>query len=284
MNDFIRERICFYGGHQSAFALADYAVRFGAAGLELMNFCDEFQTPDMKAAREIGAYAKKHALKLPCFSAGINFAEGDRKEKLSRIKGYVDICSELEIPYMHHTLVIPLEEPEDYSYAVKVGIESAHEIYEYAKKRGVQTILEEQGFVFNGVGGYKLLDNPLTCNCKTLLDVGNIMFVDECAENFISYYSEKIVHVHLKDYKISSEPLENSTAISSLTKNDVYKTRGGKILTACELGTGDVNYPEISKKLKEINYNGYYSFEFEIVPEDAEIDRVLKRMTAYFGE
>ena len=284
MNDFVRERVCFYGGCESVFETVDYAVRFGAAGIELMNFCEEFKTPDMKMAKEVSAVAKRYGLRLPCFSAGINFAEGDREKKLSRIKGYVDICSELEIPYMHHTLVIPLEEPEDYSFAVRIGIESAHEIYEYAKARGVQTILEEQGFVFNGVEGYRLLDNPLTRNCKTLLDVGNIMFVDECAEDFIDSYAERIVHVHLKDYVISDKPLKNSSVIKSLTHGDVYKSKGGKCLTACEIGTGDVNYPEISRKLKKIQYNGCYSLEFDTIPSDDEISRVLKNITKYFGE
>lgn len=284
MNDFVREKICFFVGRPSVYELMDYAVRFGAAGVELMNFCDELSTPDMKIARDIGAYAKKNGLKIPCFSAGINFATGDRSEKVKRIKGYVDICSQLEIPYLHHTLVIALNEPSDYAAAVNAGIESAHEIYEYAKEKGVKTLLEEQGYVFNGVKGYALLNNPYTQNCGALLDVGNIMFVDERAEDFMPFCEKKIAHVHLKDYKVSDEPPKNSDVIKSLTNSEYYRSRGGKYISVCELGTGDVNYPAISEKLKDIGYGGHYSLEFDSMPDDAELLRVLDRMSGYFGE
>ena len=103
-------------------------------------------------------------------------------------------------------------------------------------------------------------------------------------EDFIDSYAERIVHVHLKDYVISDKPLKNSTVIKSLTHGDVYKSKGGKCLTACEIGTGDVNYPEISRKLKKIQYNGCYSLEFDTIPSDDEISRVLKNITKYFGE
>ena len=284
MNDFVRERICFFVGRPSVYELMDYAARFGAAGVELMNFCDELATPDMKVARDVGAYAKKRGLKIPCFSAGINFATGDRLEKVKRIKGYADICSQLEIPYLHHTLVIALNEPSDYAAAVEAGIESAHEIYEYAKARGVKTLLEEQGYVFNGVKGYALLDNPYTKNCGALLDVGNIMFVDERAEDFMATCADKIEHVHLKDYIVSDEAPSSAAIMKSLTNSEYYRSRSGKYISACEFGTGDVNYPAISKRLKDIGYKGYYSLEFDSMPSDEELLRVLGRMSRYFGE
>ena len=97
MTDFIREKLCFYSsvlkGQNSSFQIAKSAADHGAAGLELMNFSDELKKPDMKAAKEIGAYAKSLGLKLPCFSCGVNFAE-DTKARIENIKRYADICSE----------------------------------------------------------------------------------------------------------------------------------------------------------------------------------------------
>lgn len=278
MKDFIREKVCFYSsmfpGRSSAWEIARYAAKRGAAGVELMGFCDELRTPDMKTAREIGDFAKANGLALPCFSAGINFAAGDAREKIERMKGYVDICEALEIPYFHHTVVLSLEKPADFDAAAKIGIEATAEINEYAARHGVKTIIEDQGFVFNGVKNYSLLIDGVKGDLGTLLDVGNIMFVDERAEDFLDAYAEKTVHVHIKDYKLTKTPLAPSS----------YKTLAENYLTACEIGTGDINFEKIADGLRKINYGGYYSMEFENVSGEDEIDRVLERMYSWFGE
>ncbi len=279
MKDFIREKVCFYSsmfpGRSSAWEIARYAAKRGAAGLELMNFCEELNRPDMAVAREIGAFAKANGLALPCFSAGINFAAGDTREKIERMKGYVDICEALEIPYFHHTVVLPLEKPADFDAAAKIGIEATAEINEYAARRGVKTIIEDQGFVFNGVKNYDLLMKGVNGKLGTLLDVGNIMFVDERAEDFLDAYAEKTVHVHIKDYKLTDAPIPGQTS---------YKTLGENYLTACEIGTGDINFEKIADGLRGIGYSGYYSLEVENVSGEDEIDRVLQRMYSWFGE
>ena len=94
MTDFIREKVCFYSsvlkGQNSSWQIARSAAAHGVVGLELMNFSDELKTPDMKAAKEIGAFAKSLGLALPCFSCGVNFAE-DTKARVENVKRYADI-------------------------------------------------------------------------------------------------------------------------------------------------------------------------------------------------
>ena len=101
IKDFIRERICFYSSmfphSSSAYEISALADKLGAAGVELMNFCTELKTPDMKVAREIGAYLRERNLTIPCFSCGINLVKDDGGASMKNLRGYADICAELGI-------------------------------------------------------------------------------------------------------------------------------------------------------------------------------------------
>ena len=94
-----------YRGRSSSYEIIDCAERFEVGGVELMNFSTELSTPDIKIAKEIGKYARARGLSLPCFSVGID-AIANPEESAKRLRGYAEICSELEIPYLHHTIAL----------------------------------------------------------------------------------------------------------------------------------------------------------------------------------
>ena len=108
----------------------------------------------------------------------------------------------------------------------------------------------------------------------TVLDVGNINFVDELAEDFCAAFIDNICHVHIKDYKITDEPIG---AVQ-------FKSAGGKYITSCEFGLGDINLPAVAKQLADHGYNGFYALEFDGTSDDGEVDRVLERMYNIFRE
>ena len=194
IKDFIRERICFYSSmypkRSSAYEISALADKLGAAGVELMNFCTELSTPDMKTAREIGAYLRDRSLTIPCFSCGINLVKDDGGEAMSLLRGYAEICSELNIPYLHHTVVPGLSASSlggSIDELFERGTEAALEINEYAAHLGVKTVIEDQGFVLDHVG-----DKPATL--IPLLVYGAFMknnrgikraLVDEIYENLV---------------------------------------------------------------------------------------------------
>lgn len=277
MKDFIRERVCFYtsvfSDRFSEHEMLEYASSHGAAGLELFNYSEELKTPDMKAAREIGKRARQLALKIPCFSAGLDFASGNYSEKLELAKGYIDICSELEIPLFHHTLIFALSEPSDLDVAKRIGLETALLLSDYAKGRGVKTVIEDQGFVYNGLENYKYLIDASNSGIGILLDVGNTFFVDESPVDFLRGLGRKVDHVHIKDYEVSD--------FDALGKAR-YRSRAGKYISSVEIGTGEVDFPKIAEELLSFGYSGVYSIESSLSGE-AEVDRVLDRLYRWFG-
>ena len=278
MSDFIREKICFYSsvlqGQNSSWQIAKSAIEHGVAGLELMNFSDELKTPDMKAAKEIGAYAKANGLALPCFSCGVNFAE-KTKERLEYIKRYADICSELEIPYLHHTLIMMWDyaaQINKISEYMDIAVECALEINDYADKRGVKTLVEDQGFVVNGVTRYSEFVKRTDNKIGVLLDFGNIMFMDESAVDFYAAFPD-VKQVHVKDFLISDSPLSSNG----------HKSAGGKYLNYCDFGKGDVDMTKLAQMLKANKYDGYYSLEFLPYNSNDEIKVLLGKMATTFG-
>ena len=280
MKNFISNRICLYSspvpGRSSAYEIAEYAAKFGVAGIELMNFCDELRTPDMKAAREIGAHVKSLGLATPCFSAGINIAGDDRREALERLKGYADICSELEIPYLHHTIFPLLREkltPEGAEEIFRIGIESALEIYDYSERLGVKTLVEDQGLVFNGVKNYRRFMEMTDWKIGTVLDFGNIMFVDERPEDFADAFMHNVRHVHIKDYKYLSPSDENSHA---------YESISDKRFVGTAMGEGDVGIDILAAKLTAADYGGYYSLEYDGLKSTAAAELDLHNVAKSF--
>ena len=277
-----RNRICFYTsmfeGRSSVWEIAEFAVKKGVGALELMNFCDELRTPDITEARKIGKFARAHNLALPCFSIGVNFYEDQSRAKNIEIaKSYADVCAELEVPYLHHTAILNLDKAslkKPMDELMDIAADVSLQINDYAAKRGVKTIIEDQGLVVNGIKGYKQFRERTNGRIGALLDVANIMFVDEVAEDFCREFISSIRHVHLKDYLLTDTAL----------KPEGYITCGGKFLTDCEIGTGVVNFKEILSELEDGGYDGYYSLEFMGVKSETEVDRVLERMKSGFHE
>lgn len=87
-------------------------------------------------------------------------------------------------------------------------------------------------------------------------DVGNIVAYGY-PEQWIRILGERIVRVHLKDFKRSV----------------------GTIDGFCPLGEGDVDWPEVKKALNEVGYDSYLTCEIGAVSEDE-----LRRAAAFTRE
>ncbi len=271
------DKLCFYSRVtpnpiSSCMQIASEAVRYGVGGLELMNFCEELRTPDMAVAKTVGKFAKENGLALPCFSVGCTFLKPNPRETIEYLKGYANICSELEIPYLHHTIILELnhENLAQYTYEelMKLAVECSLEVSEYANARGVKTIAEDQGFVVNGVKQYSDFMARTGGKIGLLLDFGNIAFVDERADEFLDAVNLEVEHVHVKDYLLTDEPLEKDSMLS----------RGGTYITDCEMGTGHLPMQSIFDALKARNYQGYYSLEFPGNQKEGDVARSIERI------
>ena len=97
----------------------DYVAALGAAGIEPYPMA-ELQTPSLPAARRVGDYAREKGLALPCFSTAARMTGEGAQGEIERLCGYADVCAEMGVAYLHHTL-IPKLEPESMQRDIDAG-------------------------------------------------------------------------------------------------------------------------------------------------------------------
>ena len=258
-----------YRGRSSTYEIIDCAERFEVGGVELMNFSTELSGADMDVARRIGKYARERGLSLPCFSVGID-AIINPEQSIKKLHKYAEICSELEIPYLHHTIALDYRcgrlDPEEREKRFNTGMGIALSVADLCAPLGVRTLIEPQGFVFNGIDW---VDRALRLSCERIgvvCDVGNVLFADTDPAEFIRTMGGRICHSHLKDYTYKKGGAE-------------YRSENGRVFYAAEMGTGDIDFPEVLGALGNIGYNGFYALEFEDADGDKEVARVLDFLT-----
>lgn len=269
-----RERICLYTPshpfRRSMTDIIECAAELGLGGVEFRSFCEEMREPDRNRARTLGQQTRALGLKIPCFSVSCDFVN-DPEGVLKRLHGYAEICSDLEIPYLHHTVAYAFDHDiseEERERRFQICIEPVLTICEYADRLGVRTLIEDQGYVFNGVENCERLCELSSGRIGVVADVGNIFFMDQAPQDFIHVMGKRIVHAHVKDFmRCETEPEVYQ-----------YRSRSGAYLSSAEIGTGIVDLISVKRAFEDIAYGGMFSLEFSRVADDKEAERVLARI------
>ena len=238
---------------------AEFAKEQGFWGVELL--CSILDTkvdaiPNIAAARKVRSVLDDYNLPMVCYSVGCNALMPDAVDKMCR---RIDIAKELGSPYVHHTLIPGMEiigEVADFHEKIKIVLENAEKIANYANTQGITCIYEEQGRYVNGVENFGFFLHEMKKRCKNVgvcADLGNIMYVNETPEAFLQQYIEDVKHVHIKDLLHK----ENDKSPGMYWR----KGKGKSWLRHTMVGHGIVNYSTCMKILKEAGYNGAYALE-----------------------
>lgn len=252
-------KLCFYQKPfmdiVSYFDMIDLAAKYGHDSLEAFSML-EFKTPDFEKAKQIREYADSKNIKFCCISVYADFSKEDYEETVSRLKDYAKIAQIIGSPYLHHTIIAEFRNPSrvlcEREKYFELGIRAVRDVYDFAEALGVRTIFEDQGFIFNGVKGIGELLDKVDRNIALVADFGNIAQSGDDVTDLIKAFPDKIVHVHIKDVKITDQPISEHSLV----------TIDNKYMTEVKLGTGDVRLKEALSLLKEIGYDGYMSAEF----------------------
>lgn len=263
-------RFCLYShplsSMHSYYEMIDFASKYGIKQVETLNMF-EFSAPDFRFAIKLKKYAVAKGISFPCVSAGLNLVGDDYLEMIEVAKKYVDIAVILGAPYFHHTIALELENPsiiaENKELFYTRGLVAVRTIFDYAKQHNVRTIYEDQGFLFNGVDNFKQFLSDVDRNVGIVADFGNVHFVDESIPNFISTFSDRIVHVHVKDYIITA-------GTSRSRQPNEYVTPSGNYLLDCLIGQGDVPVSKAFRQLQAVGYAGSISVETPAIGADEE--------------
>lgn len=208
----------------------------------------------LRLQKKIREYAESRNVTFPCFSVFLELAT--EMGIIEKLKKYADVAKILSSPYLHHTVVGEFADPSKVlpykEELFEKGILAVREVFDYAESIGVRTIYEEQGYIFNGLEGFGRFIDEVDRNVGVVADFGNIYESGDQLPEFIEKFSDKIVHVHIKDVKL----------LDTNDDGNGFKTMNGKYMFDINIGQGDAKIKEGIELLKRSGYNGYYALEF----------------------
>ncbi len=238
----------------------DLACEYGVSAVEPFSMLD-FEIPDREKAKKVKEYADEKGIVFPCVSIYANVFESDTESQLEMLKGYADVAAILGSPFIHHTIVGEFKEPSKViglrDELMNKGVQFVREVYDYAEQRGVKSIYEDQGFIFNGVDGFGEFLSKVNRNVGVVADFGNVFQSGDSIEDFVNAFHDRFVHAHIKDVIVSDE--RNSSS---------YPALGGKFVDYVAIGHGQIDIKGVIELLRSYGYDGYYGVEYSVAEDD----------------
>lgn len=155
-----------------------------------------------------------------------------------------------------------------YDIAYKRSLEAFRELADYAGKNQITIGIENiwGKFLISPIEMRDFIDKIDSVWVKSYFDVGNSLLFGY-PEHWIRILGKRIINIHLKDFRRGTAQLSGF----------------------CDLLSGDVNWIEVRKALKDIGYEGWVNAEmtpvYKTYPEQISentsyaIDRILGRTT-----
>ncbi|MCL2517141.1 MAG: sugar phosphate isomerase/epimerase [Oscillospiraceae bacterium] len=211
------------------------ASDLGYNGIEIRGIADEIYAPKIKNIETINNKLQKAGIKIPILTSGAYLADNpDIGEAYKEIEDYAKLAQKLGIKYirvMGEKTPEPIC-PDDILFHFKA-------LCEITKTYGVELLIETNGFLADStvmrdfIAGFE--------NCGVLWDVHHtVRYFQETPAYTVKNIGKFIKHTHIKDSVVG---------------------RNGK-LTYMLTGYGDIPIEEAVRELKNIGYDGYYSYEW----------------------
>jgi sugar phosphate isomerase/epimerase len=219
-----------------------------------------------KKAIEVGIEISNYAI-------GANFITEDKaayEQEIERVKKQVLFANELGVKLMRHDVawrMIGDNSIENFEKDLPRLVEACQRIADFAADYGITTSIENHGYYVQASDRVQsLLNHVNKPNFKTTLDTGNFLCVDENPLSAIKKNLPYTSMLHIKDFyyrPFYKNPGEGWS-----------KTDGGNYIRGSIIGHGDLDIYEILKLIKESEYDGYVSIEFEGMEECKQGSRI----------
>jgi sugar phosphate isomerase/epimerase len=211
----------------------------------------------------VRAHAADVGVPLASLAVGADLTSDDPAEharQVARVKQYVELAARLGITKMRHDVAghPPLtgDDTPVFESVLPQIVAGAREIADHAAPFGITTSLENHGYFVQAADRVRrvihAVDRP---NFRTTLDVGNFVCVDEDPVASVTQNLPYAMVVHLKDFYIRP----SSPALG----DGWFPSRSGKQLRGAVVGNGDLDLPGILTAVKESDYSGELTLEFE---------------------
>lgn len=234
----------------------------------------EYSPELAKRLRESIEKYKVHPTTLICMGPGNyawNFTQGPatiglvprefREARIKRLHQGIDFCKEVGIPAVHaHFGFIP-ENPKDSLYVEFIKI--MKKIGEYALNRGIDIYFETGQET--PITLLRAITDIGTGNLFINCDLANlVMYGKSNSLDGLSLLSKYVKAIHAKDGKYPTNPYELGKEVP--------------------IPQGEVNFPAIIAYLKQINFKGNITIEYELAEKNYEyIEKTKKYLENLFS-
>ena len=258
--------------------MADTAKELGFDAIEFVGLSipADMDVDVISFAQYMRDHCKKIGLGISAYTVGADFLAPGNVE---RLKAEVDVAEALGAPLMRHDITFAQPEGKTYFELIPGFAKDINKITDYAAKKGIRTCTENHGYFSQDsdrvVALCKAVNNK---NFGLLVDFGNFMCADQVSVEAVNEAAPYAIHVHAKDFKyVSKEESPEPPA-------GYFNTRGGTHIMGCALGDGVVDVRKCVEIMKNNNYNGYITLEYEGPFGDAreEISKGLRFLRSCF--
>lgn len=241
----------------------DYAKRISLDGVELLDFYWENPGDMEQEIESVKQALKENNLKVSAYDVSNNFVKDSKEEQDKEV---LKVLDGIQVAKKLGTNIVrvfcgDLHENLTFENGAELIVNALRRCAEIAEKEKVYLALENHGLL---AGKSTQVNNIIrevnSPYVKSTFDTGNFLLVHEPPEEAFEQMKNDIVHVHFKDFR---EKEENEQL------KGFHSTKGIELIGVIP-GDGKVNLEYIVNGLKEIQYNGWLSIEYEGV-EDAKL-------------
>ncbi|QGH33473.1 TIM barrel protein [Gracilibacillus salitolerans] len=234
----------------------DYAHRISLDGVELLDMFWQNKDDISKELEQVTMALKKHNLKVSAYDVTNNFVKEsneDRAKEVNKVKDAIQIAKQLNTNILR---VFCGDIHDDLTYEDGQGwiVDSLKQCAEAAEKEQIYLAIENHGLLAGKSEQVEeIIEKVNSPFVKSTFDTGNFLLVHEKPQQAFDRLKDKIVHVHFKDFR-EKEADEDIKGFHSTKDVELIGTIPGD---------GEVDLSYIVQGLKEINYEGWLSIEYE---------------------
>ncbi len=267
-------------GEYTHLSLVEKVKEMGFDAIEFTDLIVPEGKTELEYAREIRAEAERVGLEISSYTVGadmLNGCDGDFEAEIERIKGKVDVAEALGARFMRHDAGWGYKDERKtymgFNEALPVFVKGCKAVTEYAKKKGIVTMIENHGFFCQDSDRVeKIVCGVADPNFGVLFDCGNFLCADENPVIAAGKLANYVKYVHAKDFFVRSGMLYDPGC-------GFFRTRGGNYLRGTIIGQGDAPVKQCMEVIKNSGYDGYFSVEFEGIEDNIQaVEQGLKNL------
>lgn len=256
-------------GEYSQLTLVEKVKDMGFDAIEFTDLIVPEGKTELEYAKQIREEADRVGIEISSYTVGadmLNGSDGDLDKEIERIKGKVDVAEVLGTKFMRHDAGWGYKDERKsymgFNEALPVFIKGCKAVTEYAKTKGIVTMIENHGFFCQDSDRVeKIVCGVGDPNFGVLFDCGNFLCADENPVIAAGKLANYVKYVHAKDFLIRSGMLYDPGC-------GFFRTRGGNYLRGTIVGQGDAPVKQCIEVIKNSGYDGYFSVEFEGIEDN----------------